>query len=855
MSKEKELISKPDKNKTYTPMMEHFISVKESQPDAILLYRMGDFYETFFEDAKVISKELNIVLTARASDDGKIPMAGVPHHALESYLPKLITRGFKVAICEQMELPTPGKKLVRRELVRVLTPGTLLENNFLTEKQNNYLAAVSKKGKAYGLALVDISTGEFKVTQIEGNKADNILLSELSRLPVSECLISCDNPDRSENINNTFWKDVIPENLTVTWFSEIAFNPKSAEKKLLDHFKVNSLEGFGISNTPLLISVAGAILSYVEKTQMKALSQFNSLSTYKITDFLIIDNIAKRNLELFCTSRDGLFQGSLLSILDQTRTAMGGRLLRSWLINPLLDKNLINKRLDVVEELFNKNMLRIDLREYLGNIRDIERIASRIAIGMANAREMVALSSSINTLPLISNILDKYDSNISNTLRSIPQSLVELGKKISDTLVENPPVIITDGGLIKEGINKELDDLRALLYDDKSWLTDLEQKERERTGIKNLKISFSKAFGYFIEITNSNKGLAPANYVRKQTLVNAERFITPELKERENAILTAEDKIKELEYNIYSKLRDETSTFTETLQNIAYEIARLDVLSNLSEVSVTNKYVRPNLTDTDEIIVEEARHPVIEQIIPSGQFVSNDIELNTSDAILMILTGPNMAGKSTYMRQLGLIIIMAQMGCFVPAKKATISVCDRIFTRVGAVDDLSTGQSTFMVEMNETANILNNATNKSFIILDEVGRGTSTYDGVSIAWAVSEYIAKEIGAKTIFATHYHELNKLEEKINGVKNYQVAVKETQDKVIFLHKVIPGYADRSYGIEVARLAGLPNQVIDKAKDIMMDIEKRSKIQASLLKKSLENGNENKTKVKSQLSLFEV
>lgn len=854
MSKEKELISKPEKNKTYTPMMEHFISVKNSQPDAVLLYRMGDFYETFFEDAKIVSRELNIVLTARASDDGKIPMAGIPYHALESYLPKLINRGFKVAICEQMELPTPGKKLVRRELVRVLTPGTLLENNFLSEKQNNYLAAVIKKGKSYGLALVDISTGEFKVTQIDGAKADNILLSELSRLPVSECLLSSENPDRKEDIDNTIWKDIIPETVTVTWFTEIAFNPKSAEKKLLEHFKVNSLEGFGINNSPLLIGVAGAILSYVEKTQMKALSQFNSLSTYKITDYLVIDNIAKRNLELFSTSRDNLFQGSLLSILDQTKTAMGGRLLRAWLLNPLLDKNKINQRLDVVEELFNKNMLRMDLREYLGNIRDIERLASRIAIGMANAREMVALSISINTLPLISNILEKYQSDISRFLKNIPKELIDLGKKISETLVDNPPQIITDGGLVRDGINKELDDLRALLYDDKSWLTELEQRERERTGIKNLKISFSKAFGYFIEITNSNKNLAPADYIRKQTLVNAERFITPELKERENAILTAEDKIKDLEYNIYCKLRDETSTFTELLQNIAYEIARLDVLSNLSEVSVKNKYIRPNLTDSNEIIVEEGRHPVIEQIIPAGQFVSNSVELNTSDSILMILTGPNMAGKSTYMRQLGLIIIMAQMGCFVPAKNAIISICDRIFTRVGAVDDLSTGQSTFMVEMNETANILNNATNKSFIILDEVGRGTSTYDGVSIAWAVSEYIAKEIGAKTIFATHYHELNKMEDKIKGVINYQVAVQETQDRVIFLHKVIQGYADRSYGIEVARLAGLPLDVINKAKDIMGDIEKRSKIQASLLKKGIDSG-EVKTKEKSQLSLFEV
>ncbi|RYY00525.1 DNA mismatch repair protein MutS, partial [bacterium] len=432
--------------------------------------------------------------------------------------------------------------------------------------------------------------------------------------------------------------------------------------------------------------------------------------------------------------------------------------------------------------------------------------------------------------------------------------LLELGKKITDTLCENPPILITDGGLIKDGINEELDGLRSLLHNDKSWLTELEQKERERTGIKNLKISFSKSFGYFIEISNSNKNSAPADYIRKQTLVNGERFITPELKERENAILTAEDKMKTLEYNIYCSLRDQTAKFTEVIQNIAYEIARLDVLANFAEISVKNKYVRPTLTDGDEFILEEGRHPVIEQIIPAGQFVSNDAHLNTSDAVLMILTGPNMAGKSTFMRQLGLILIMAQMGCYIPAKSATISLCDRIFTRVGAVDDLSTGQSTFMVEMNETANILNNATSKSFIILDEVGRGTSTYDGVSIAWAVSEYIAKEIGAKTVFATHYHELNKLEDKISGVKNYQVAIKETQDRVIFLHKVIPGGADRSYGIEVARLAGLPSQVINKAKDIMTDIEKRSKIQASLLRKGFDT-DEYKNKVKSQMSFFEI
>ncbi|MBC7475508.1 MAG: DNA mismatch repair protein MutS, partial [Candidatus Sericytochromatia bacterium] len=596
MSKDKYIL-KPDKDTTYTPMMEHFISVKNAHPNTILLYRMGDFYETFFEDAEIVSRELNIVLTARASDKGKIPMAGIPYHSLDNYLPKLINRGFKVSICEQMEIATPGsKKLVRREVTRVLTPGTLLENNFLTEKQNNYLAAITKRGNAYGLALVDISTGEFKVTYISGEKSEHILCSELARLPVSECLIPSETPDLKHDIKSTIWKDAIPDNITVTWYTELAFNPKSAEKKLLEHFKVNSLEGFGLNNLPLSVGCAGAILSYVESTQMKALSQFNSISTYRITDYLIIDNTTKRNLELFCTSRDNLFQGSLLSILDQTKTAMGGRLLRSWLLNPLLDTTLINRRLDAVEELVVKNILRMDLREYLSNIRDIERLASRIAIGMANAKEMVALSTSINMLPVISGILEKNDSQLSLILKNISPEIIKLGNSIADTLVESPPQLITEGGLIRENINTELDDLKALLHDDKSWLTQLEIKEKERTGIKNLKISFSKAFGYFIEITNSSKHLAPADYMRKQTLVNAERFITPELKERENAILTAEDKIKELEYNIYCSLRDETAKFVEEIQNIAYEIARIDVLSNLAEISVKNKYIRPTLT-------------------------------------------------------------------------------------------------------------------------------------------------------------------------------------------------------------------------------------------------------------------
>jgi len=842
------------KNKTYTPMMEHFLQVKSQYPSSILLYRMGDFYETFFEDANIISKELNIVLTARASDDGKVPMAGFPHHAIDNYLPKLVNRGYKVAICDQMEAPDPKKKLVRREITRVITPGTILENEFLSEKQNNYLACVSKKGNSYGLAYVDISTGEFKATQIIGNDANNILFNELSRLPISECLLPSETPDKKIDIKETIWSDLIPDSVTVTWHTELAFDSKFANKKIMEHFKILSLEGFGLNALPLAIGAVGAILTYVEKTQMKVLAQLNNLSTYKITDFLIMDNTTKRNLELFSTARDNLFQGSLLSVIDQTKTAMGGRLLRNWLLNPLINKNFISKRLDAVEELVKNNTLRKDLREFLGDVRDIERLSSRVAVGLANARELLALSESIKVFPNISEILEKYNSNLSILLKNIPSELIDLAKKINDTIIENPSNLITEGNLIKDGIDKQLDELRDILYNSKTWLTKLEKEEREKSGIKNLKISFNKAFGYFIEISNSNRNLVPDSYIRKQTLVNAERYITPELKEKENQILTAEDKLKEIEYNIFCKLREEASQFVKLLQEVAFEIAKIDVLSNFAEIAVKNKYSRPIITDREEIIIKDGRHSVIESILPTGQFVSNDVELNNFDSQLIILTGPNMSGKSTYMRQTALIIVMAQMGSFIPAREASIGICDRIFTRVGAVDDLSTGQSTFMVEMNETANILNNATKKSFVLLDEVGRGTSTFDGVSIAWAVSEYIVQNIKAKTIFATHYHELNKLEEKIEGIKNYQVAVQENQDKVIFLHKVIEGGADRSYGIEVARLAGLPSSVIERSKEIMNDIGKRSRIQASLLKRISKQDKDDLEKT-SQLSLFEV
>lgn len=849
---DKVLVTKIDINRTYTPMIEQYLAIKKNYPTTILLYRLGDFYEVFFEDAEIVSKELNLVLTGRALDEeSKVAMAGIPYHALDNYLTKLINKGYKVGICEQMEQAVAGK-LVKREVTRVVTPGTLLENDFLAEKQNNYLATVYKKGNGFGFAFADISTGEFRVTQLSGKDAENLIYNELAKLPIAECILPCANPEKKIDIKDTEWKNLIPDNITISWQSELFFEYKTAEKKLLNQFKVKSLEGFGLNVLPLCVSTAGALLGYVENTQMKALNQFNSISTYSITEFLVIDGSTKRNLELFSTSRDNFFQGSLLSVLDSTKTPMGGRLLRNMMLHPLLNKEAINRRLDAVEEFVNSNRMRLDIIDNLSQIRDLERLASRISIGISNARELIALSLSINNLPKIAAVLEKNNSDFSDILKNIPLDLIEMGKKISDTIVENPPNIITDAGLIKEGINEELDYIKKTLLDSKDWLVDLEQKEREKTGIKNLKVAFNRNFGYFIEITNSYKNLVPKEYIRKQTLSNNERYITPELKEKENFILKAEEKIKDLEYSIFCNLRDESGKFTPVLQKISYEIARLDVITNFAEVAIKNKYYRPTMTNDNKIIVKDGRHPVIEQILPSGEFVSNDAFLDNKDSIVIILTGPNMAGKSTFMRQLALIVIMAQMGCYVPAKQAFISICDRVFTRVGAVDDLSTGQSTFMVEMNETANILNNATDKSLILLDEVGRGTSTFDGVSIAWSVSEYIAKEIKAKTVFATHYHELNKLEERIDGIKNYQVSVQETADRVIFLHKVIAGGADRSYGIEVARLAGLPQFVINRAKDIQSEIEKRSKIQVSLLKKSTENLIPEK---KAQLSFFEI
>ena len=830
----------------YTPLIQQFLAVKRQHSDVILLYRIGDFYETFFEDAKTISHELELVLTSRDSGKGKIPMAGVPYHAIDNYLPRLVNRGYKVAICEQMEPPSKTKKLVRREIIRIVTPGTLLESHLLDEKKNNYLAAVTRDYNIIGLAYADISTGELKVTQIGGENRKQILANEIARMNITEIILPADDMWNKPILKDTEWADIIPENTTITWQESITFDPAIARTKLLEHFKVATLEGFGCHSMPPAIGAAYALLHYVALTQKAALAQFNSINTYQISDFLILDTTVCRNMELLQTIRDGSFKGSLLWVIDKTKTAMGGRLIRNWLLHPLLDIKEIKLRQDGIEELINQTQTRLDIQELLPQIKDLERLASRIGTGTANARDLMALSKSISSLPILSGYCGKFNSYLLVLLKEIPSLLLNAGEEIESIIIENPPAIITEGGFIKNGVNEKLDDLRSLLHGDKTWVKKLETAERERTGIKSLKVNFNKAFGYYIEISHANRSLVPDDYIRKQTLVNAERYITPELKERESAIFNAEERIKNLEYEIFTELRQKVADLVPLIQDVAGKVAIIDVISSLAEVALVNNYTKPEINISNELNIKNGRHPVIEQILPSGSYVPNDVYINITDNMLIILTGPNMAGKSTFLRQIGLIVILGQIGSFVPASFASVGLVDRIFTRVGAVDDITMGQSTFMVEMTETANILNNATNKSLILLDEIGRGTSTFDGVSIAWSVSEYIAKEVKARTIFATHYHELNRLSEIADSVKNYQVAVKEAIDKVI------EGGASRSYGIEVARLAGLPKSVIERAKEILQDIERRSRIQAGLQKMATTGTD---AVVPIQMSLFNI
>jgi len=841
-----------------TPMMRHYAELKDEYPHALLLYRVGDFFETFFQDAIAVARELELVLTSKdaGKEIGRVPLAGIPHHALDRYCALLVERGYAVAICDQTEDASEAQgRLVQRAVTRVITPGTVLEEGMLNARRNNYLAAVVMAGEHWGLAIADVSTGEFLTTQ--ASDLDQ-LSQELMRLQPSEVLVPTDAPDLGRLLRPGDGGETnglpacLPPNFCYTLRSQSPFVLTEARQRLLERFRVRSLEGFGCEHLPLAVRAAGGLLAYLEETSERQVQlpgqpksetriPLQPLCTYTLTEFLVLDHQTRRNLEITQTQRDGTFHGSLLWALDRTVTAMGGRRLRRWLLQPLLNRTEIGDRQQTVQELTTNGLLRQHLQQLLKQIYDLERLTGRAGSGTANARDLCALADSLIKLPELAAVLAEARSPYLTVLQTVPPDLEQLGHRLRDHLVENPPLYLTEGNLIRAGVNLQLDDLRQKLDADQQWIANLESEERQRTGISNLKVGYNKAFGYYISISRAkSRDQIPDNYMRKQTLTNEERYITPELKERESSIFVARDALNKLEYEIFVGLREEVSQYAEPIRKVAGAIAAVDVLCAFAEVAIYQNYGCPTITDGRQIFIEQGRHPVVEQSLPAGFFVPNSTELGDSAngskgsaPDLIILTGPNASGKSCYLRQVGLIQLMAQVGSFVPASKAELGVCDRIFTRVGAVDDLATGQSTFMVEMNETANILNHATARSLVLLDEIGRGTATFDGLSIAWSVAEYLASELRARTIFATHYHELNELAALLPNIANYQVVVKELPDQIIFLHQVRPGGADRSYGIEAARLAGLPPSVIQRAKQVMAQIEKHSRIAVGLRK----------------------
>ncbi|MFN6482243.1 MULTISPECIES: DNA mismatch repair protein MutS [unclassified Nostoc] len=824
----------------------HYVETKDKYPHAVLLYRVGDFFECYFQDAVKLAQELELVLTSKqAGEQGRVAMSGVPHHAWERYATMLVEKGYAVVICDQVEDASEAAgRLVRREVTRILTPGTLLEEGMLKSSRNNYLAAVVIAANHWGLAYADISTGEFLTTQ--GSDLEH-LTQELMRLQPSEVLVPTNAPDLGSLLRpgetSPHLPECLPPSFCYSLRSQLPFSQGEARPRLLQKFKVRSLEGLGCDHLPLAVRAAGGLIEYLEDTQKENPVTLQRLRSYTVTDYLIVDNQTRRNLEITQTVRDGTFHGSLLWALDKTSTAMGGRALRRWLLQPLLDIKGIRARLDTIQELMENTPLRQDLRQLLRQIYDLERLTGRAGSGTANARDLVALADSLSRLPELSNLVVETRSPFLKALQKVPSVLEELAQKLHVHLVESPPILIKEGGLIRPSVNPLLDERKATVEADQQWIANLEVDERAKTGISTLKVGFNKTFGYYISISRSKADQVPAHYIRKQTLTNEERYITPDLKEREARILTARDDLNQLEYEIFTALREEVAQEAEVIRNLSRAVAAADVLCGLAELAVHQGYCRPEILPGREINIVDGRHPVVEQSLPAGFFVPNSTQLGQESLAddqgqrtndnpdLIILTGPNASGKSCYLRQVGLIQLMAQIGSFVPARFARLGICDRIFTRVGAVDDLATGQSTFMVEMNETANILNHATSRSLVLLDEIGRGTATFDGLSIAWAVAEYIAVDIRSRTIFATHYHELNELASIIPNVANYQVTVKELPDQIIFLHQVQPGGADKSYGIEAGRLAGLPAVVIQRAKQVMGQIEKHSKIAMGL------------------------
>ena len=800
-----------------TPMMQQYLETKKQYKDCIIFYRLGDFYEMFFEDAITASKELEITLTGKNCGlEERAPMCGVPYHAVDSYLNKLVTKGYKVAIVEQVEDPATAKGIVKREVVRIVTPGTNLNTSALDETKNNYLMSIVCVENCFGIAIVDITTGDFFVTEVENNRA---LLDEIYKFMPSE--IICNDAFLLTGIDIDDLKNRL--NITVFQLESWYFDDDMCKKALTDHFKVYDLSALGIDNYDVGTNAAGALMQYLTETQKNSLSHLTQIIPYSTNKFMILDTSTRRNLELCETLREKQKRGSLLWVLDKTKTAMGARTLRSYIEQPLIDKESIIKRQKAIEELNKSLITRDELREYLSPIYDLERLISKVAYKSANPRDLIALLNSLKMLPHIKTVIQDFKSPLFKEITEDLDVLDDITSLIDNSINEDPPINIKEGGIIKEGYNEEVDRLRKAKTEGKTWLAELETKEKEKTGIKGLKIKYNKVFGYYLDVTNSYKDLVPDYYVRKQTLTNSERYTTDELKQLEDVILGAEDKLFSLEYNLFSEIRDEISSQVVRIQTTAKALAKIDVFASLAYVAEHNNYVKPNINEKGIIDIKNGRHPVVEKMMPDSMFVTNDTYLDMNNNRVSIITGPNMAGKSTYMRQTALITLMAQIGSFVPATSANIGVCDKIFTRVGASDDLASGQSTFMVEMTEVANILRNATPKSLLILDEIGRGTSTFDGLSIAWAVVEHICdiKLLGAKTLFATHYHELTELEGTMKGVNNYCISVKEQGDNIVFLRKIVKGGADKSYGIQVAKLAGVPDSVINRAKELVAEL----------------------------------
>lgn len=840
-----------------TPMMKQYMATKEQYKDCILFYRLGDFYEMFFEDAVTASRELEITLTGKnCGQEERAPMCGVPHHAVDGYLTKLVAKGYKVAICEQVEDPKLAKGIVKREVLRIVTPGTNLNTQALDETRNNYLMCIVYMADKYGVSISDITTGDYFVTELDSARK---LMDEITKFSPKE--IICNHSFYVSGMDIDDLKNRL--GITVYSLESWYFDDDLCKRSLMDHFKLNSLKGLGLADYDCGVIAAGAILQYLTETQKTSLANLTTLTPYVTGKYMIIDSSTRRNLELCETLREKQKRGSLLWVLDKTKTAMGARMLRSFIEQPLIDKTEINSRLDAIEELNQNAISREEIREYLNPVYDLERLISKISYKSANPRDLIAFKSSLSMLPHIKYLLGDFKKELLTDIFEQMDELNDLCDLIDTSIMDEPPITIKEGGIIKEGCNEEIDKLRNAKTEGKTWLAELESKERDKTGIRNLKIKFNKVFGYYLEVTNSNKNLVPDYFTRKQTLANAERYITPELKELEDIILGAEDKLFALEYDLFNDVRDRIAAEVVRIQTTAKAVAKIDVFASLSLIAERNNYARPVINEKGVIDIKEGRHPVVEKMISNDMFISNDTYLDNGSNRISIITGPNMAGKSTYMRQSALIVLMAQIGCFVPAASAKIGIVDRIFTRVGASDDLASGQSTFMVEMTEVANILRNATSNSLLILDEIGRGTSTFDGLSIAWAVVEHISnpKLLGAKTLFATHYHELTELEGKLSSVNNYCIAVKEKGDDIVFLRKIVKGGADKSYGIQVAKLAGVPETVIDRAKQLVEELSDAD-ITAKAREIQAETGTKTKVKTKKydqvdleQMSLFDT